>query len=156
MKFNQYVGRNMSNITKHFKIYFNYGLKPYGLTASQGVVLLVLYGNDGVNQEQLIEVLNYDKSVMARVVKSLVELGYIERRVNPKDKRAYELYLTNKMDEIKPVIFDLLKEWDKSLMEFLTEEELLLLNGTIEKINKRAQLKSKEMKENYESGKRKS
>lgn len=60
------------------------------------------------------------------------------------------------MDEIKPVIFGLLKEWDKSLMDFLTEEELLIFNGTIEKINKRAQLKSKEMKENYESGKNKS
>ena len=156
MEFKQYVGRNMSNITKYFKIYLNYGLKPYGLTASQGVVLLVLYGNDGANQEQLIEVLNYDKSVMARIIKSLVELEYIERRVNPKDKRAYELYLTKKMDEIKPVIFELLKEWDKSLMGFMTEEELLLLNETVEKINKRAQLKSKEMKENYESGKYKS
>lgn len=146
----------MSNITKHFKIYLNYGLKPYGLTASQGLVLLVLYGNDGANQEQLIEVLNYDKSVMARIIKSLVELDFIERQVNLKDKRAYELYLTDKIDEVKPIIFDLLKEWDKSLMGFLTEEELLLLNGTIEKINKRAQLKSKEMKEHYESGKHKS
>lgn len=87
MKVNQYFGKNMSNITKHFRIYFNYGMKPYGLTATQGLILLVLYGNDGANQEQLIEVLNYDKSVMARTVKSLVDLGYIERRVKSKDKR---------------------------------------------------------------------
>ena len=83
-----FIGRYIFIVDKYFRLYFKDSLKEYGMNSAEGLVLLVLFGEDGMTQDQLIAELQYDKGVMARTMKSLEEKAYVKRERNPIDKRS--------------------------------------------------------------------
>lgn len=80
--------------------------------------------------------LKFDKATTARSVKQLEESGYIERRVDPKDRRSSLLYPTSKALEFAPVLQAILAEINNTLAEGLSAEEIELLVTLLQKINK--------------------
>ena len=87
--------------------------------------LIVLYKQDGINQEEISERLNIYKGTTARAIKKLEEAGFVKRCRDEKDKRAYKVYLTDKAKDIEEEFFNILDEWDNELVKGITEEEIL-------------------------------
>ena len=76
---------------------FNRRVKDVGLTRSQWQVLYLLYQHDGQTQTQLAETLTIAKPPLGKVVDRLEEDGWVERRDEPKDRRAKRVFLTEKV-----------------------------------------------------------
>ena len=96
MQMCQSLGRNILVIDKYFRMYFKNSLKQYGLNTAEGLCLLSFYEEDGRTQEQLIDMLHYDKGVMTRTMQSLEEKGMLSRMNHEEDSRSYLFYLTKK------------------------------------------------------------
>ena len=64
------------------------------LTRVQYAALVVLQQAPGVNQRQLGDELDLDRSTIADLVARMVRNGLIERTDDPADKRSYVLFLT--------------------------------------------------------------
>lgn len=64
------------------------------LTHAQARVLVYLARCEGLRQVELAEILEIQPITLARSIDQLAELGLVERRVDPVDRRAYKLYLT--------------------------------------------------------------
>lgn len=64
------------------------------LTSVQYAALVVLQQAPGVNQRQLGDELDLDRSTIADLVARMVRNGLIERTDDPADKRSYVLFLT--------------------------------------------------------------
>ena len=94
-----------------------------------------LYRNNGLNQEELAEILNIDKGTTARAIKKLEEEGFIKREKDENDKRAYKLYVTQKAENIKEEIFEILREWEEILLCDLSEEEVIIIKSLLKKIS---------------------
>lgn len=97
--------------------------------------LVNLYQNDGINQEELAEILSIDKGTTARAIKKLEEEGFIRREKDEKDKRAYKVYITNKAKDIKDEVYTILREWEEILLCNLSKEEIIVIKSLLKKIS---------------------
>lgn len=113
--------------------------------------LIVLYKQDGINQEEISERLNIYKGTTARAIKKLEEAELIKRCRDEKDKRAYKVYLTDKAKDIKEEIFNILHQWDDELVRGITEEEIL---QTIKVLKNICKNQSTNWEEKYEGTKK--
>ena len=132
------IGRNMMISDKYFKLYLRDSLLPYGLNASEGIVLLMMYQSNSSmdieknpgwhpvpnTQDELIQKIHYDKGVMTRTMKDLESKGFVTRTVNPEDSRSFLFALTKKSLEFKDTLISILKTWHNRLLSGLTDEEL--------------------------------
>lgn len=64
------------------------------ITSVQYAALVALQQSPGVNQRQLGDELDVDRSTIADLVARMVRNGLIERTDDPVDKRGYVLFLT--------------------------------------------------------------
>lgn len=68
--------------------------KTRGTTRAQWIVLFRLRQQEGLSQVDLAEVLELQPISLVRLLDRLVENGLLERRPDPKDRRANRLHLT--------------------------------------------------------------
>ena len=116
-------GRYISGVYRSFQKFLKMRLMDVDLRPLEFRVLLILVHRDGVSQEEIAEGLTIDKSVIARVVKSLIQNDYIVRKVNEEDRRAYCLFRTSKAIEFDETMIEILEEWEEIILEKVPEEE---------------------------------
>ncbi len=81
-----------------------------GLTRAQSAVLAYLARQEGINQAALAQILDLEPITLARLLDRLQAAGLIERRPDPKDRRAHLLYLTTAAYPLLDRIFALAAE----------------------------------------------
>src|SRR6202789_3324929 len=74
--------------------YIDHRAKGRGSTRARGIVLFRLREHEGLSQVDLAEVLELQPISLVRLLDRLVEHGMLERRHDPKDRRANRLFLT--------------------------------------------------------------
>lgn len=78
-----------------------------GLTRAQCSVLVHLARQEGSTQAALAQRMDIEPITLARLLNKLEELGMVERRHDPKDRRAHRLALTDKAGEALERIYAL-------------------------------------------------
>lgn len=115
-------------------------LTPYGLgSGGQHSFLKLILGHPGITQDQMTNQMKFDKATTARSVKHLEQLGYIERRTDPKDRRSSLLYPTAKALDFAPVFNQILHEYNRKLTANLTEEEADTLVALLQKVSRNSE-----------------
>jgi len=136
---NSSIGKWISTIHRHMHIYIFKELQPYNIGKGQFIFLMTLIKKDGINQEELSEILHFDKGTTAKALKKLEREGYIERKQDPNDKRAYRVYITEKTLAVKPVLDKIKKNLTEIMASDFTKEEkemtLVLLKRMAENIS---------------------
>src|SRR5882757_4005588 len=74
--------------------YIDHRAKTRGSTRAQWIVLFRLREQEGLSQVDLADVLELQPISLVRLLDRLVEHGLLERRPDPKDRRANRLFLT--------------------------------------------------------------
>jgi len=74
--------------------YIDHRAKSRGTTRAQWIVLFRLREQEGLSQVDLADVLELQPISLVRLLDRLVEHGLLERRHDPKDRRANRLFLT--------------------------------------------------------------
>ncbi len=115
--------RFLSLIMRCGQMYFNRKLSPLNIRAGQIAILRALDFRDGINQEAIRLLFHLDKGTIAKTIKPLVREGYIVREKSPYDKRAYQIFLTDKGREIMPELKTIIKQWADILTTDFTESE---------------------------------
>lgn len=128
------IGKHISYIYKNGQGYISKELEDYGVGSGQYTILLALYKKDGISQEELANHIRMDKANIGRGIKKLMEQGFITRKTNPSDQRAYCVYLTDKGREIQPIIFEVLSKWIDILVKGFTDEEIQVFQELLQRI----------------------
>jgi DNA-binding MarR family transcriptional regulator len=66
--------------------------------------LLLIESRNGMTQQELAHELSCDKVQVVRIIDYLSKHGYVQRVLNPMDKRKYELTITDKAKLLIPEI----------------------------------------------------
>ncbi len=104
-----------------------------GLTRAQAAVLANLARQEGINQVSLAQILELEPITLARLLDRLQAAGLIERRPDPKDRRAHLLYLTESAYPLLDRIFALAAEVrEEALVAIPEPDRNLLLDMLIE------------------------
>lgn len=132
------IGRWISILYRYRQNYLSKRLDPFNIGSGQYFFLLVLSKNNGISQEGLSDFLKIDKATTAKAIKKLEDEGYVAREVDAADKRAYQVYLTQKGWEVLPLIEKYINDWEKLVTIGFTENESQLLEGLLEKMAQNA------------------
>jgi DNA-binding MarR family transcriptional regulator len=75
---------------------FDQKSRHLGLTRAQTQLLAYLVLHEGINQSGLADMLEIEPISLARLIDRMEQAGWVERRPDPRDRRAWQLYLTAK------------------------------------------------------------
>ena len=89
------VGFLLHDVSRRMRKRFDQRARGVGLTRAQWRVLVHLGPRQGINQTALAEILELDSVSLGRHIDRLEETGWLERRPDPSDRRAWQLYLTH-------------------------------------------------------------
>jgi DNA-binding MarR family transcriptional regulator len=95
------LGFLLADVSRLVRRRFDARARALGLTRAQWRVLAQLRRREGINQASLAEILEIEPITLGRHIDRLVEKGFVERRADPSDRRAWRLYLRA---EVQPVL----------------------------------------------------
>ena len=130
--------RFISFISRCGQIYFDRELIPINIRSGQIRILRALDIRDGINQEHIRLLSHLDKSTIAKTIKPLISEGYIQRTINPDDKRAYQISLTDKGREIMPMLKQTIRAWTDILTYGFTDEEKRSIDDLLVRMSENA------------------
>lgn len=98
------VGFLIHDVSRMMRAWFDERAQALGLTRAQWRVLVHLAGREGLNQSGLAEILELDTVTLGRHIDRLERDGWLERRPDPEDRRAWRLYL---LDAAQPMLTEM-------------------------------------------------
>ena len=124
-----------------YRIYSQKKLRENGfkITVDQWLIIKVLMENPGISQQNIAEKAFKDNASVTRIIDLLVKSKYLDRKVNPKDRRTSILKVTAEGEDIINKVQDLVLQNRKMAQIGITIEELENLNSTLKKIIKNRQ-----------------
>ena len=124
-----------------YRIYSQKKLRENGfkITVDQWLIIKVLMENPGISQQNIAEKAFKDNASVTRIIDLLVKSKYLDRKVNPKDRRTSILKVTPDGEDIINKVQDLVLQNRKMAQIGITIEELENLNTTLKKIIKNCQ-----------------
>lgn len=84
----------LNDVTLLTRKHFDRRAVRFGLTRAQWRAVKVLYLREGLRQTELAEYLEMEPIAVGRVIDRLQAAGFVERRPDPKDRRAWRLHTT--------------------------------------------------------------
>ncbi|MNV11193.1 Transcriptional regulator SlyA [compost metagenome] len=88
------IGFLIGDVQRLMRRQFQLQLEGSCLTLAQARALVHIARDEGIRQVELAERLDIQPITLARQLDQLAENGLVERRNDPSDRRAYQLYLT--------------------------------------------------------------
>lgn len=88
------IGFLLGDTARLMRRRFDERARVLGITRPQWRVLLLLSRHEGLNQGALAEHLEVEPITLCRMIDRLAEAGHVERRRDPADRRAWNIYLT--------------------------------------------------------------
>ena len=128
----------LNNISRSQAIYRAGRVCAEDLPAGHYAFVLAICREPGRSQEELARELCLNKSTVARSLTYLEEHGYVRREMIPGDKRRLSVHPTEKMLAVLPRVRAASAEWMALLSEGIPEDELLIFNAVLERMQARA------------------
>jgi len=130
------TGRIMSKISKMFLANLQQHLSHLDIERSFYPLLLIEAGKGKLTQQELANKLSCDKVQVVRIIDYLSLNGYVERIQNPKDRREYELSITDKANKVIPDIKTVLQKVSGIALQGLSQEQVGELYSMLRLIEK--------------------
>lgn len=115
---------------------YNEEAKNYGLTMAIGFTLLSMDPKGGTPSTTLGPKMGMEATSLSRILKTIEERGYIERRPNPNDGRGVLIYLTALGLEKREASKDVVLRFNEVVKEHVSEQDLNGFFKSIDVINK--------------------
>ena len=115
---------------------YNEEAKNYGLTMAIGFTLLSMDPKGGTPSTTLGPKMGMEATSLSRILKTIEERGYIERRPNPNDGRGVLIYLTALGLEKREASKDVVLRFNEVIKENVSEQDLNGFFKSIDVINK--------------------
>src|SRR5580704_6324045 len=116
---------------KHFERY----AREIELTLPQCKVLGHLSRNEGISQARLAELTDTDPMTLVRTLDRMQQDQWIERRLDPEDRRAHRLYLREAAKPIVNRMWKIAEQCRQEAMSSLSPEEREQLIALLERVH---------------------
>ena len=118
-----YFGSYYGALYRKTQLYLRASLSDSNMSFSEAIVLMYVDANPGTIQDNIASGLSIDKSVVARSVKSLVELGLLTRTEDIDNQRVKKVYATKASQGFKSYWTKVVHQWNEIIFADLTTEE---------------------------------
>ena len=128
------IGAMLADVSRLMRRSFDERARGIGVTRPQWQVLTVLGRHEGSKQAGVADLLDVEPITLCRMVDRLQEAELVERRRDPADRRAWQLFLTpkarNLLEELRPLGEDVMA----IALEGFSQEERDDLHQSLDRI----------------------
>ena len=128
------IGFLLNDTARLFRRSFNARTRDSGITALQWRLITYLKRHEGVRQGPLAELIEVEPITLSRMVDRLVEAALVERRADPADRRAWQLYLTPRAGALLSGMRPIADALTAEAMEGLSATEVDQLTDLVERV----------------------
>jgi DNA-binding MarR family transcriptional regulator len=122
------VFRTLGNTVRTIRARLDRSLQHVGLRLGQYQVLRHLYDDDGLTPREIAGRLAVEMPTVTRTVQRMVRDGLVQRKAHPRDARSVRIHLTQRGEELRPVIDALIaEETERTLSGFSAQERAALI-----------------------------
>lgn len=122
----------ISIIYREHAKYLNEKVKEENLSFGLYPLLIKIYNNEGIIQEQLAQSFHLNESTITRNLKKLEDKGFIER---VPEKRTKVINITQKGKITAQKVMDLDERWDEKIKEIIGNNKYNDFINTLRKIS---------------------
>ena len=109
-------------------------LEEHQITLAQMRALVYVGRSQGIRQVELADLLEVQPITLARLIDQLAETGLVERRADPKDRRAFQLFLTDAAAPLLEKVGGQAAAFQAKALEGLTPDEVETLFNCLNKV----------------------
>lgn len=124
---------SISRLHRKTHMFMSSHLMKLGLTGGQMAFIVNVCRHPGLNQNHLCELLDMDKSSVAKALMRMENDGFITRRHPDGDNRSIQIYPTDKALKILPQAMVLDHKWTNILMADMSAEEKNIFQRLLKK-----------------------
>ncbi len=125
---------------KHFHHVFervmHHNLNEIEVFAGESRLLMMIADHDNLSQRGLAEKLGTSPASVGVSLKKLENKGYITRKVDENDSRAYIIVLTPKGDDFIENSHELFQKLDRETFDGFSDDELDLMDSFMDRLHK--------------------
>jgi DNA-binding MarR family transcriptional regulator len=130
----QSLGFLVHETARLFRREFLRRTRTLGLSLAQWQTISRLAMNEGINQARLADMLEMQPITVARLIDKMVAGGWVERRADPHDRRAVQLYLTPAAEPLIDELWKHSSDIREQAMANLSEGERNVLIGALAQV----------------------
>lgn len=134
----RFIMKSLNNISRCQSVFRNSKVEINGICAAHHAFVLAICRRPGSTQEEISREICLDKSTVARVLAHLEKYEFITRTANEEDKRELLIFPTKKLNEVLPRIRSVSKEWNSSICDGISEEEMTAFCTVLARIEQNA------------------
>ena len=139
------VALKLSVIARQLWQRFDQSVERDGLTRAKWTLIATVSRNPGATQRAIAEMLEVRDVTAGQLIDRLCADGYLERRENPKDRRAYYLYPTPAAQPVLKRLSEVAKIHEEETFAGFSGEDLAQLENLLDAIARNvAALRSKD------------
>jgi len=132
---------------RRWRMFVDEKLAESGLTDASWTPLIYLHSlGDGLLQKELAAASGLDESSLVRLIDILSERGLLERRIDPDDRRARRLHLTDTGKRTASAIRAQLVALEKELLADFSDEDVAAVLRLCDRVEDRIEKAKAEMK----------
>ncbi len=109
----------------------------FDITPGQFGVLVIINANPGLNQSELGNAMNVDRSTVVAVIDRLEKRNLVVRDPSPMDRRSYALRLSDEGDELLAKLVPLVQGLERDMAKDLSDKEVETLVGMLKRMTVR-------------------
>jgi DNA-binding MarR family transcriptional regulator len=136
------VGFLINDTARLYRRTLDGNIRDLGMTSLQWRTVARLRREPGMRQSELADLLEVEPITLSRMIDRLADAGMVCRKPDPNDRRAWNLYLTDKTDGLIRQLEIEAKRVEDRALGGLNEAERAQLAGLVERV--RANLSRKE------------
>ncbi len=129
------LGMTLACLVRQWRWLNDERLKPLGLTQSRWITLTHLKHQDGLQQHQLASRVGVESPSLVRTLDGLEQLGLVERRPCPNDRRGKVVHLTAQASPLLMEMDTILEGNRDQVLAGLSEQEIREFSRVAEHIN---------------------
>ena len=133
------IGFLIADVARMMRSAFDRRVRRLGLTRAQWQVLSLLHRRPGLSQSELADMLEVERATAGRMIDRLEQKGWVLRRQDPADRRAWRLHLTAEAEAVQAEMGVIAAEMIDEAMAPLDEEEREALTAMMERVKARLQ-----------------
>ncbi len=128
------IGFLLNDTARLFRRAFNARVRDCGVTALQWRMLIYLGRNQGIRQGPLAELIEVEPITLSRMIDRLSDAGLVERRADPTDRRAWQLYLTPRAQPMLDGMRQTAEALNAEATEGMSDAERSQLSALVERV----------------------
>ena len=128
------IGLKFTIIARQLRQRFDQDVEQHGLSRAKWGVIVAVARNAGSTQRSIASMLEITEVSAGQLIDRLCADGYLERRENPRDRRAYCVHLTPAAQPLLGTLAQIAKVHEDEVFAGLSEKDLAQLDGLLDAI----------------------